>query len=451
MARQPKGRPAIYQGSDGLYHTFITVGTKPDGTPDRKHIKRKSAEQVAAALEETLKRLRQGSGKLAKIETLEQWLQHWVHVIVAGKRDAGTLAASTFDDYETISRVHLMPHLGQWRITGARRRLEPEHIEAMYVALRRKDLAPSYVVRIHRVLCIALKLAYKRGRADRNVMELVEAPEFRAKKVSALTQAEATAVLEHALRDPLAARWALGILAGPRQGEVLGIRWTNVDLDPQPPDVPSVRLVSQIQRRPWKHGCDDPVACALRHCRTKPCPRGCKRHLAKTCPPPCVKGCTRHAKGCPQRRDGGLLELRLKTHASEEPLALGSAITELFRRHREAQIRDGCFDPQGFVFCDHAGKPINPRTDYRLWCELLQRAGVKHHPLHAARHTAGTFLRATGSDLKLIQQVLRHADLAMSGRYVDVAMEAKRDAVDRVAAALLEGDLSALLGAKRVA
>lgn len=434
MARQPKGRPSIYRGGDGQFHTYLTVGTRPDGKPDRKHIKRGTAERVAEAIEETLNRLRQGSGKLAKIETLGQWLEHWVHVIVAGKRDAGTLALSTFDDYESISRVHLIPQLGHWRITGTRRRLEPEHIEAMYVALTRQKLAGSYVVRIHRVLRIALKLAFKRGRADRNVMELVEAPQFRARKVNALTQTEATAVLAAALTDPLAARWGLAIITGARQGEVLGIRWPHVELDPQPPDVPHIRLASQIQRRPWRHGCDDPVACALRHCTAR-----------------CQRGCVKHAKACPRHRDGGLVELRLKTHASEEPLALGSAVTELLRRHREEQIKAGRFDPHGFVFSDRAGRAINPRGDYQAWCDLLARAGVKHYPLHSARHTAGTFLRATGSDLKVIQQILRHADLAMSGRYVDVAMDAKRDAVDRVAAALMDGDLSKILGAQRVA
>ncbi len=491
MPRQPKGRPSIYKGADGQHHTYLTIGTKPDGSPLRKHIKRSSAEGVAAEIDEVLKRVKQGAGKLAKIETVEQWLDHWIQVVLKSKRDSGNLAHSTFADYSMICRLYLVPHLGQWRLTGSRRRLEPEHLEAMYAKLNAKGMASSYVVRVHRIAVLAFKLAYRRGRADRNVMELVEAPEYRAKKVQALSQVDATKVLGVALQDDLAARWGLGILAGPRQGEVLGIRWPAVELDPDPGEEPHVKLLKQVRRRTWEHGCPDPVACVksrvdgrgkpVSPCRTKPCPPlyahgcggACGKKLArycpqarvagaclvhrdkdggdKECPPLCKPDCTSHASTCERRTGGGLVESDLKTHASEAPLSLGAVVTELFRRHRERQIQLGSFDANGFVFPGSAGKAMDPRRDYENWRDLLKRAGVKHHRLHAARHTAGTFLRATGSDLREIQEILRHADMAMSGRYIDVAMQARADAVDRVAAALIEGDLGKIMGAKRVA
>lgn len=484
MPRQPSGRPTIFEGKDGLYHCYLAIGTTTDGTPKRRHIKRKTAAAVAEAIEETLKRMRQGSGNLAKIETLEQWLAHWVHVILVSKRDSGTMAWNSWEDYESISRVHLVPNLGRWRITGTKRRMEPEYPEALYAQLRQHDLAPSYVKRIHRVLCIAYKAAFKRGRADRNVMELVEAPEFRRKKIPALPQRDAAKVLAEAIRDEHAARWGLGIVAGPRQGEVLGIRWPRVDLDPEPPAVAHVMMATQIQRRKWRHGCADPVACVASRdlCRTKRCepPFGhgcagacgkklarycpsrvregdCYRHITKQgepkpCPPLCPPNCAGHASTCPQRTGGGLVETALKTHASEAPMVLGSVCTELLRRHREQQIQAGTFDADGFVFPGYRkGAPLDPRQDYANWCNLLERAGVQHYRLHSARHTAGTFASATGADLPMIRDMLRQADTAVAALYVDNALDARRDAVDRVAAALFDGDLSMILGAKRVA
>jgi integrase len=142
----------------------------------------------------------------------------------------------------------------------------------------------------------------------------------------------------------------------------------------------------------------------------------------------------------------------LKTHASEEPLAVGSACAELLRTHRERQIREGMFDAEGFVFPGVTpDRPTDPGDDYERWCALVRRAGVKHHRLHAARHTAGSVLSATGADLPMIRDVLRHVDTAVSAGYVDFGMEARRDAVDRVAKALIDGDISMILGARNVA
>lgn len=484
MARQPNGRPSI-SGPDkaGDFHCYLTIGTRPNGHPLRKHFKRKTAAKVAAAVEEYQARQKQGHGVAAKIETVEQWMTHWVHVILKAQLGYNKISYGTWKDYEKVARLHVIPHLGQWRLAGRTRRLEAEHVEATYVTLQELGLAPSYVKKVHRALCLAVKVAFKRGRADRNVMDLVDPPEFSAKKVDSLSLAEASAVLREALTDEFAARWALAIIDGPRQGEALGVRWPDVFLDPEPPDVPHIKPRAQIQRRTWQHGCEDPAACAAPHCRRKACsplyghgcedPARCKA-LARYCPQrtqdatkcarhtrmrycaPCKPGCTGHASACKERTGGGLVEQGLKSDASSQAIALGSVVTELFRQHREQQIRQraACgmeWDPEGFCFTDLSGKPLDPRRDNANWCALVERAGVKHHRLHAARHTTGTFLRATGSDMKMIKDVLRHAHASTSEVYVDVAMEAKRDAVDRVAAALMEGDLSKILGAKRVA
>lgn len=495
MARQPNGRPTIYLGKDKLYHCWVPVGTKPNGDPHRKHVKRQKAAQVAEEVDRILERLKQGTGQLAKIETLEDWLNHWVHVVLAAKRDTGAISSNTWDDYESICRIHLIPSLGKWRISGTKRRLEPEHVEALWATLIRRDLSSSYVTRMHVAMNQALKLAFRRGRADRNVMELVDGPVRRKKKVKALPYDEACKVVGEAMRDPLAARWLLGIITGPRQGEALGIRWSQVELDPDPPMVAHIRLEQQIQRRKWQHGCKDPIACVKNRttkdadgndvphniCKTNPCgikylhgcegvcgheqarycpdrkTDGCWRHRTKDgkpkpCPPRCQPNCAGHASTCPQRKDGGLIETRLKTHASEEPLAIGTACAELLRRHRETQIREEIFTEDGYVFTGtDPSKPMDPRRDYDQWCALLARAGVRHHRLHATRHTAGSVLSATGADLPMIRDILRHADTAMTAAYVDFGLDARRDAVDRVAKALIDGDLSMMLGARKVA
>jgi len=300
-------------------------------------------------------------------------------------------------------------------------------------------------------------------------------------------------------RDGLAARWAVGILQGHRQGETLGMRWPQIILDPDDPNaVPEILGGKQLQRRKWLHGCDDPGECNRGLGRTdgrSPCKREwcppkyahgcdgtCGKKLAHFCPAkkvvpgecsrhervmycrPCPENCRAHASTCPQRKGGGLVDAKLKTRKSSESAALADIVVELLRAHREKQILHLAeyglkFDSEGYAFIDtrvlrHGDpasvKPLNPRRDWELWRGLQERAGISAKAmkrLHAARHTAGTYLRATGSDLKMVADVLRQATLKAAGGYSNTAMAAKRDAVNRMAALLMDGDLTKIMGA----
>jgi site-specific recombinase XerD len=89
--------------------------------------------------------------------------------------------------------------------------------------------------------------------------------------------------------------------------------------------------------------------------------------------------------------------------------------------------------------------PVDPRRDHEAWEQLLQRAGVKDGRLHAARHFAGTLMLGTGTDITVIQEVLGHADIRTARGYTEVALDLKRQAVERAAAALFDGQLASLL------
>lgn len=464
MKRQPNGRPRVYLGADGWHHCYVTVGTKSNGQPDRKHVRGRTAREVSAKVDELLARIRQGSPAPAKVETVGQWLEHWLENIVRTTR-----RPKTYEAYRPIVRLHIVPRIGGWRLDGTRRRLEPEHVEAMYADLK-ESLAPAYVRQVHAVLRRALKVAVRRGRAGRNVCDLIDNPGGRAKKVAAHSLDEAQAIVRAALDDPIPARWMLAMLVGLRQGEALGLRWPRLELDAT---VPVAHVVIQVQRRTWRHGCDDQQTCARERCRTKPCrswghgcadpaacriqawrcpsrvPAACTRHRGKRCPAPCRPGCTKHASTCPQRKGGGLVDADPKSERGERPVPLPPVVVELLRTHRETQIRAGLHDPVGYVFTSPTGAAIDPRRDHERWEQLLQRAGVPDSPLHAARHDAGTVLVATGADISIVQELLGHADIRTSRGYVDVAQEVQAQAVQRVAAALFDGELAALLQPRR--
>lgn len=473
MARQPKGRPTIYLGADGEHHVYLPNGTYPNGKPRRKHIHHKSAEVVAERIVEWEARKRQGHGQAAKIETVAQWMTRYAE-IVRDEREYGT-----WRDVESMNRVWITPQIGGWRITGTRRRLEPDHVRAMYSAMRRAQLSDVYVKRCHTVLRRALRVAVREGRADRNVCDMFDGPSARKAKPQPLAQDHAVAVLRLALADPMAARWALGMVAGPRQSEVLGLRWHRCELDPPDGQPPYIWIKRKVQRRTWEHGCADPVACVRdrerKLCRTRPCPpryahgcaEGCERKLAhhcpqrvkvagcsthqRACPAPCKPDCAGHASTCPKRTGGGLVEGDPKTEKSEAPIPITHIVARLMREHRERQQRHhgDAWTDTGYVFARPDGRPLDPRADWEAWKRLLERAGVPHSKLHAARHTAGTFLRGSGADLDMVQEQLRHVDIATTRGYAGLALKAQHDALEKAAAALFDGEIMALIAARK--
>lgn len=495
MSKQPNGRVSIYKGSDDMWYAWPQTGQLyPNGKPKRKKICRSTSTEVKAELDRYLDSLKTGSGIAAKIETFGQWLDHWLEKVI--RHGTKPRSYNTWRTYESQIRLYIKPHLGGYRLSGTRNRLEPEHIEDLFASLPGR-LSQSYRLHMFRVIDGALKSATRKGKADRNVCDLVETPVTPDAAVASMTIGEATAFVAAAAADDDGVRYLVGILLGPRQGEALGLRWNVLSLDPPAPDEPYLRVRTQVQRRTWQHGCEDPVVCVATLtdkrglpkvvCRKKKCPPryghgcsepcgkklahfcpkrkvvkgGCSTHKTKDdkpkkCPPLCPAKCAGHARHCSDRV-GGLIEVDLKARRADEKVPLGGLLTELLRQERERQQRRYAdfhmkWDPVGFVFQGaELGKPRDPRRDYDGYQKIRASAGLKPGRSHVARHTAGSMMTAVGTDIRVIQNLLGHRKITTTQIYTDVAMDIKREAVDKVAAALFDGDLAALLGSSAVA
>lgn len=239
-----------------------------------------------------------------------------------------------------------------------------------------------------------------------------------------------------------AARWSVGLAVGLRQGEALGLRWDYVNLE-----TGDVRVHWQLQRLPWRHGCNDPHACAARLHRVA-CPKHCKRHRdPKNCvrqekghPRPCPKDCRRHASSCPQRHGGGLVFRRPKGKSKRE-ITLPRQLVALLCQHkiRQDAERDQLgkdWQDYDLVFCNPDGSPIDPRDDWEDWGELLRKAGVRSVRLHDGRHTAGTLLIAEGVHIRVVQRILGHSDVRTTEGYTHAADQLVRDAANRMGSML---------------
>nr|WP_250402326.1 hypothetical protein [Streptomyces cellostaticus] len=198
----------------------------------------------------------------------------------------------SLDDYWSKTRNDIIPGVGRHRIG----KLQPEHPERMYRPLLDAGHAPSHVVKVHRILSRALKIAHGRRIVGDNVATLVDPPSIDETEAHPFIKEEAKAFLAAASNRPTFMWWIVGVGMGLRQGETPGLRWPYVDLEAE-----LFRPEWQLRRLTWRHGCGDPHACVARLHRFEACPADCTTHknYKRGCPKPCTKTCTKHASGCP--------------------------------------------------------------------------------------------------------------------------------------------------------
>jgi len=132
------------------------------------------------------------------------------------------------ESYRSTVRLHLRPGIGHHRLD----RLQPEHLERLYAALADTGLSSASILRAHRVLSRALRVATQRGKVARNVATLVDPPALRRPQTALPPSAqEARQVMGAAQTRRNSARWTVALAVGLRRSEALALQWSDVDLD----------------------------------------------------------------------------------------------------------------------------------------------------------------------------------------------------------------------------
>jgi integrase len=210
-------------------------------------------------------------------------------------------------------------------------------------------------------------------------------------------------------KSQAAARWAIAFALGLRQGEVLGLKWSDVDLE-------DCRLVVRRARlRPqWLHGCGGS------------CGRGV-------------------AGNCPQRLAARPDAADTKSRAGRRAIGLPDALVALLHEHRkiqeiERETAAQLWQEGGWVFATATGAPVNPNTDYDEWKRLLRRAGLRDGRLHDARHTAATVLLILGVPERAVMDIMGWSSSSMARRYQHVTAEIRRDIARRVGGLIWDDD-----------
>ena len=302
--------------------------------------------------------------------TIGEWLDHWLE-----SRD--DLKPRSRERYEFDIRKRLKPLLGSTRLDRA----SPVQIEGAYRKLR-EHLSASTVAHVHAVLRGAYKEAYRVGLVTTNVMDRVRAPKVVRTEVVPMSLDEAKRVLEAArVHGPMAyARWALALRWGPRQGEALGLRWSDVDLKSG-----TVSIRQAVQRQKGK----------------------------------------------------GLVFVTPKSRAGRRSFVIDddtrNALVTWRRAQAEIRLASDRWAEHDLIFATREGGPLERGNGGRQWKKLLADAGVGSFRVHDARHTAATYLLECGVSERALMEILGHSQIGLTmNTYAHVTDRSLSDAAVRV-------------------
>jgi len=398
-----------------------------------------------------------------------EYFRHWLYNIAQPRIDATTFNKSYRQKMEDL----IIPFFDRVVLEE----IDEDDVRAWHAHLQKtksrhtgRPVSNSTIGTAHRILSAALNDALN-GRPKRishNPASVVPPPPTDREEPMPPDEDEVMALLKECEDWRTGARWATAIGTGLRQGESLGLLWPYVDLDDA--DDASVDVQWELVRLPWGHGCADPHKCGAKFHRY-PCPRPCpksarpsgRRHVCVTAADKrlCEPRCTKHAKACPEKAAGGLRLKRPKTETSRArvPLPRYSALMlQQWRTDQKAErlahpewtgwahscgrrlkpkqyVCPDCMMPARpdlVVFTNPDGTPVDHRRDWQDWSDLLEAAGLEHYGLHeGTRHSTATMLLEEGEDIRVVQEIMRHASPDFTRKtYQHVRQKLRRQAAD---------------------
>jgi integrase len=374
MARKrANGEGSILKRKDGRYMARVTVNGQ------RLAFYSRSREEAAAWLAEQLAAKNRGLLVAPGKMTFGQWLETWLQ-----EYSQPRVRPTTWEDYRIIVEKHLKPSLGEILLKD----LRPEHLQKLYNEKLASGLSPRRVRLIHIVAHSALKQAVKSRLLAVNPAEATSLPQNSKKEIRVLTPEEQERLMAVLGQDDLGTAILLDLWAGLRRGELLGLKWEDVD---------------------FKAG--------TLHIR---------RSLVRA-PSPKQEG-----------RKTQLCFLQPKTEKSKRvipiPPTVLSALKAHKRRQAERRLQAGeLWEDNDLVFCGPTGRPLDP--SYFTYCfhELLKKAGIPRINFHALRHTFATRLLELGESPKLLQEMLGHSQISTTfDVYAHVLPELKQAAAQKM-------------------
>jgi integrase len=281
---------------------------------------------------------------------LRRWLDHM----------RGRVRAKTHQGYEGLIRLYALPHLQGLALTA----LRPLHLQGLYSSLLadpHRHLSGGTVLNLHLVLTQALGQAVRWGLLGSNPAAGAQPPRPRRPELAVIDSRLASRLVEAVKETPLELPVTMAIATGMRRGEILGLRWADIDRD-----------------------------LGVAHIR---------RSLQTT--------------------GGGLRFEEPKTRRSRRSVVLPSYLHPYLLRQREdiagrRQALGPRWREHDLVVDSGDGSPLNPDTLSSGWTRFLRLRGLPHVRFHDLRHAHATLMLLQGVHPKVVSERLGHASIGIT-------------------------------------
>lgn len=361
----------------GRWVGTITIGYTDAGKQVRRKVTGKTKKEVTDKLDLLRTATNAGLRPAPAQLTVAKFLTDWI------ERLPGKVRPLTVENYTQVAKRYVIPHIGQIRLT----QLAPSDVDSMVHTLAegdattdppRRPVSPNTQRAARSVLRRALRWAEAEGMVSRNVAKIAEGVHVGGGTGRTLTVEQAGTLLGAVHGNRYGAAVTTALALGLRRGELLGLSWSDLELDKKPSRLTVHRSLKRIP----KVGLvlDDP-----------------------------------------------------KTEASKRTVHLPEQLAIVLKEHRKRQIEERLHagplwiaDPLGadLVFRTPFGHAVDPDNFRQAVYRITKAAGLGQWSPHELRHSAASLLIAQGVELKLISEMLGHSSIRVTadvyGHLLDV-------------------------------
>jgi integrase len=354
MAMRGHGEGSIYKRKDGHWAASITMEGRK-----RKTLYGKTRKEVQEQLNTALHQQQQGTLVTTPQQKVEQFLVHCLEDV-----HKHSVRPRTYERYEAIIRLHLVPGLGPHPL----QKLSPQHLQAFYSKKLDEGLSPTMVLSFHKMLHLALDKTVQWGLVPRNVCDAVEPPHVKRYEIQPLNSEQIQQFLTAARGHRLEALFVLALATGMRRGELLALKWRDINFA-----TGTLRVRRILTHMPAK-----------------------------------LNG------------KGGYVEAEPKTEKSRRSITLAPFALEKLKQHRVRQVEEKlkagtAWTDHDLVFSSTVGGHLHTsRILFAQFKQLLKEADLPDIRFHDLRHSSATMLLSLGVHPKVVQEILGHSQISMT-------------------------------------
>ncbi|MDN9011061.1 site-specific integrase [Brevibacillus laterosporus] len=350
----------------------ISLGVDPE-TGKRKQITKsgfKTKKEAEAACAEMITKYENGDLTISKKQSLGSYLEFWLENYAKNK-----LRSSTYANHEIAVNSRIKPVLGAVDLD----KLTPIKVTKYLSDLQKENLSADYIKYLHSVLKKALNQAVKWQLISKNVMDNVDPPRLEQKEIVTWSPEQANEFLDYARKDKYFIAFVLAIYTGMRRGEILGLRWKDVDFEQ------AKISIQQTLYRPAKQG---------------------------------------------------ITFQEPKTKSAKRRISIPNFVIDELKAHKVRQNKNKLQYGEGYQDFDlivayDDGRPQDPRNLLRHYERLIKGCELPPIRFHDLRHTHATMLLQLGEHPKVVSERLGHSRVGITmDVYSHVMPDMQKDAAD---------------------